>query len=64
MQRKLNLVAGTALTAALFLFFHAVLAIGTIFWTVALIPAMLFKWSMDDRKEVPVQGVSNGRRRF
>jgi hypothetical protein len=63
MHRKFNLIAGTALTATLFVFFHAVLALGAICWTVVLIPAMLFKW-MDDGKEVPVRSVSNRRQRF
>jgi hypothetical protein len=63
MHRKFSLIAGTALTATLFVFFHAVLALGTICWIVFLIPAMLFKW-MDDGKAVPVQSVSNGRRRL
>lgn len=64
MHRKLNLIAGTALTATLFLFFHAVLALGTICWIVVLIPAMLFKWSMADRKEAIVQNIANRRNRL
>ena len=64
MQRKLNMVAGTALTATLFVFFHAVLAVGTICWIVVLIPAMLYKWSIDDRKVVPVQSIGNRRHRL
>jgi hypothetical protein len=63
MHRKLSLIAGTALTATLFLFFHAVLAVGTICWIVVLIPAMLFKSAMDDHKEVPVQSMANRRPR-
>ena len=64
MQKKLSLVAGTALTATLFVFFHAVLAVGTIFWVVALIPAVLFKWSVDERKETPVQSIARRRDRI
>jgi hypothetical protein len=63
MHKKLSLIAGTALSATLFLLFHAVLAVGTICWVVVLIPAMLFKWSIDDRNEVPVQSVANRRNR-
>jgi hypothetical protein len=63
MHKKLNLIAGTAVTASLFLLLHAVLAVGTICWIVVLIPAMLFKSAMDDRKEVPVQSIANRRPR-
>jgi hypothetical protein len=64
MQRKLSLIAGTALATTLFLFFHAVLALGAICWLVVLIPAMLFKWSLDDHKEVPLRSVADRRRRL
>jgi hypothetical protein len=63
MQKKLSLMAGTVLSVTLFLFFHAVLAVGTICWIVILIPAMLFRWSLDDRNEAPVRSVSNRRNR-
>ena len=63
MHRKLNILAGTALTATLFVLFHTVLALGTICWIVVLIPAMLWKSSIDDHKEVPAQSVDNRRHR-
>ena len=64
MHRKLNLIAGTALTITLFLFFHAVLALGTICWVIALIPAMLFKWSIEDQKKVPIRSAADRRHRL
>jgi hypothetical protein len=63
MHKKLSLIAGTALTITLFLLLHAVLALGTIFWIVALIPLMLFKWSIEDHKRVPVQSAADRRHR-
>jgi len=63
MHKKLSLIAGTALTITLFLLLHAVLALGTICWIIALIPAMLFKWSIEDHNKVPVQSVANRRHR-
>jgi hypothetical protein len=47
MYRKLNLIAGTLLVSAVFLFFQAVLAIGAICSIVVLSPAMLFRWSTE-----------------
>jgi|HubBroStandDraft_6_1064221.scaffolds.fasta_scaffold64711_3 hypothetical protein len=55
MSKKLNLIAGTLFTFALFVVFHALLAVTTICWFVFLIPGMLFRWSMEDHKAVPVR---------
>lgn len=54
MSKKLNVIAGTLFTFALFVVFHALLAVTTICWFVFLIPGMLFRWSMD-HKAVPVR---------
>ncbi len=50
MYRKINLIAGTSLITALFLFFQAILAIGAICSIVVLFPAMLFRWSTSGQK--------------
>lgn len=50
MYKKLHLVIGTVFAFALFVVFHAVLAVTTIFSFVFLIPGMLLRWSMDEHK--------------
>jgi hypothetical protein len=61
MPKKLNLIAGTLFTFALFVVFHALLAVTTICWFVFLIPGMLFRWSLEDHKAVPVRSTGTGR---
>ena len=64
-QRKLSLIAGMASTAALLpSFFHTVLAAEIICWILVLIPAMLFKCSLEDRKQIPVRSVARKRGRL
>ena len=63
MNKKLSLMAGTTLTVTLFFLFHAVLAIGTIAWIVALIPAVIIKCTLDDRKEAALQSATSRRDR-
>lgn len=62
MSKKLNLIAGTLFTLALFVVFHALLAITTICGFIFLIPGMLFRWTMEDHKAVPVNRTSVERR--
>ena len=62
MSKKLNLIAGTLFTLALFVFFHALLAVTTICWFVFLIPGMLFRWTAEDQKTVPVRETNPQRR--
>jgi len=50
MSKKLNLVIGTLFALALFVVFHAVLAVTTLCSFVFLIPGMLFRWSTDEPK--------------
>jgi hypothetical protein len=61
MSKKLNLIVGTFFTLALFLAFHALLAVTTLCWFVFLIPGMLFRWSSPDQKPVPIRGTGFGR---
>jgi len=61
MSKKLNLIAGTLFTLSLFLVFHALLAMTTICSFVFLLPGMLFRWSAEDQKAVPVRRASVGR---
>jgi hypothetical protein len=60
MSKKLNLIAGTLFTLAIFLVFHALLAVTTICWFVFLTPGMLFRWSVEDDKAVPIRGAGFG----
>lgn len=55
MSKKLNLAIGTFFTVALFLAFHALLAVTTLCWFVFLIPGMLFRWPAQDHKPVAVR---------
>jgi hypothetical protein len=55
MSKKLHLIGGTLFTLALFLFFHALLAVTTILWFVFLLPGMLFRWTIDETKAIPIR---------
>lgn len=62
MSKKLNLIFGTFFTVAIFLAFHALLAVTTICSFVFLIPGMLFRWSSpENHKPVPIRGTGMGR---
>jgi hypothetical protein len=50
MHKRLNLVLGTLVTSVLFVAFHALLAVTAICCLVFMIPAMLFRWTTDNRK--------------
>jgi hypothetical protein len=61
MSKKLNLIVGTFFTLALFVAFHAFLAVTTVCWFVFLIPGMLFRWSSQGQKPVPIRKAGFGR---
>jgi hypothetical protein len=60
MHRKLSLISGTLLSLTLFLLFHALLAITATGYFIFLLPWIIFRRSMDERKISPLDGAGLG----
>ena len=61
MSNKLHVFVGTLFTLAIFLVFHALLAVTTILSLIFLIPGLLFRWSAEEPKPVAIRGAGVGR---